>query len=35
MAAEGKSPDFAGREPSREEVDRTQGPVLLEFGASW
>src|SRR4051812_27962667 len=23
------------REPSREEIDRTEGPVLLEFGASW
>lgn len=22
-------------EPSREEVDRTTGPVLLEFGANW
>jgi thioredoxin 1 len=22
-------------EPSREEVDRLPGPVLLEFGASW
>lgn len=22
-------------EPTREEVDRTAGPVLLEFGASW
>jgi thioredoxin 1 len=25
----------AGREPTREEVDRMEGPVLLEFGASW
>jgi thioredoxin 1 len=24
-----------GREPTREEIDRTEGPVLLEFGASW
>jgi thioredoxin 1 len=24
-----------GREPTREEVDRMQGPVLLEFGAGW
>jgi thioredoxin 1 len=24
-----------GREPTREEVDRMPGPVLLEFGASW
>ena len=23
------------REPTREEIDRTEGPVLLEFGASW
>ena len=23
------------REPTREEVDRMTGPVLLEFGASW
>jgi len=23
------------REPTREEIDRTTGPVLLEFGASW
>jgi thioredoxin 1 len=22
-------------EPTREEIDRTTGPVLLEFGASW
>ena len=22
------------REPAREEIDRTEGPVLLEFGAS-
>lgn len=22
-------------EPSREEIDRMAGPVLLEFGASW
>jgi thioredoxin 1 len=24
-----------GREPTREEVDRMPGPVLLEFGAHW
>ena len=24
-----------GREPSRDEVDRMAGPVVLEFGASW
>jgi len=22
-------------EPTREAIDRTEGPVLLEFGASW
>ncbi len=22
-------------EPTREEIERTEGPVLLEFGASW
>ena len=25
----------SGREPTREEIDGTDGPVLLEFGASW
>lgn len=25
----------SGSEPTREEIDRTEGPVLLEFGASW
>jgi thioredoxin 1 len=25
----------SGREPTREEIDRTAGPVLLEFGAHW
>lgn len=25
----------SGREPTREEIDRTDGPVLVEFGASW
>ncbi len=25
----------ADREPTRDEVDRMTGPVLLEFGASW
>jgi thioredoxin 1 len=24
-----------GAEPTKEEVDRMPGPVLLEFGASW
>ena len=23
------------REPTREEVDRMQGPVVLEFGTAW
>jgi hypothetical protein len=23
------------REPTREEVDRMPGPVVLEFGAEW
>jgi thioredoxin 1 len=27
--------DATDREPSREEIDRTEGPVLLEFGAHW
>ena len=27
--------DEPGREPSREEVDGTEGPVVLEFGAAW
>ena len=27
--------DDANREPTREEVDRMDGAVLLEFGASW
>jgi thioredoxin 1 len=26
---------FDGREPTRAEVDALDGPVLLEFGASW
>lgn len=34
MAAD-QEHDFSGREPSRAEVDRIPGPVLLEFGASW
>ena len=25
----------AGREPTRSEIDVMEGPVLLEFGASW
>jgi len=24
-----------GREPTRDEVDRMEGPVVLEFGAAW
>jgi hypothetical protein len=24
-----------GREPTREEVDRMPGPVVLEFGTAW
>jgi thioredoxin 1 len=28
-------PDECDREPTREEIDRTKGPVVLEFGASW
>ena len=27
--------DEEGREPTREEIGRTVGPLLLEFGASW
>jgi thioredoxin 1 len=26
---------MSGREPSREEIDRSEGPLLLEFGAEW
>ena len=26
---------MSGGEPTREEIDRSQGPVLLEFGAGW
>jgi thioredoxin 1 len=26
---------FAGREPTRADVEALRGPVLLEFGASW
>jgi len=26
---------IAAPEPSREEIDRTTGPVVLEFGAEW
>ena len=24
-----------GQEPARDEIDRMEGPVLLEFGAGW
>jgi thioredoxin 1 len=27
--------DESDREPTREEIDRTEGPVVLEFAASW
>jgi thioredoxin 1 len=27
--------DDPGREPTREEIDRAEGPILLEFGAGW
>jgi thioredoxin 1 len=27
--------DSSEREPTREEIDRTRGPVVLEFGAAW
>jgi thioredoxin 1 len=27
--------DALEREPTREQIDRSEGPVLLEFGASW
>src|SRR4051812_37541946 len=27
--------DYDESEPTREEIDRSQGPVLLEFGAEW
>jgi hypothetical protein len=27
--------DYARDEPTREEIDRTEGPVLLEFGTDW
>ena len=28
-------PSYHEEEPSREEVNRMEGPVLVEFGASW
>jgi thioredoxin 1 len=27
--------DDSSREPTRQEIDRIGGPVLLEFGATW
>lgn len=27
--------DDPGREPTRDEIDRTRGAVVLEFGATW
>jgi thioredoxin 1 len=29
------SSEETAREPTRDEIDRMEGPVLLEFGASW
>lgn len=29
------SDDLRETEPTREELDRSEGPVLVEFGASW
>ena len=34
MAAESTT-TYEDQEPTREEIDRTQGPVLLEFGTAW
>ena len=34
MSPEHPTPQ-TGREPTRDEVDRMKGPVLLEFGADW
>jgi hypothetical protein len=31
----GGEADGYGPEPTREEVDRMAGPVLLEFGTDW
>lgn len=27
--------DYESREPAREDVDRTAGPLVLEFGNAW
>lgn len=32
MSSASESPE---REPTREEIDGTEGPVVLEFGAAW
>ena len=29
------NPQYASVEPTREEIDRMPGPVVLEFGAAW
>jgi thioredoxin 1 len=29
------NPTYSHTEPTREEIDRTPGPLLLEFGAAW
>ena len=29
------NPQYSHVEPTREEIDRMPGPLLLEFGASW
>ena len=29
------SPENADRQPTRAEIERMDGPVLLEFGATW
>jgi hypothetical protein len=34
MAVE-KATGNSEREPTREEIDQMQGPVLLEFGTEW
>jgi hypothetical protein len=27
--------EYAGAEPTREEIDQTRGALLLEFGTGW
>src|SRR5262249_44039857 len=34
-AGMGRETEAPAREPTREEVDRMEGPVVLEFGARW